>query len=427
VKSDRAISLTLILVSIFASNTRAVTSSERSVSPSGQFIIYGGDAASRGAVSALAERTKSNLLAVLKRRDDWKIRFIINLQTRAPNVPELPATEFRLSQTESGLKLQLDLTFSREINGAAIERELARVILLEMIYRNQTGIASGDVYVDPPSWLIDGLLAAVPNRSHTALVAALSVPQRDVSLADFLGQRPESLDSPATELYRGYSFVLVQSLLESANGCVRLGHYIDNLASASSDSFADLRAAFPEIRDWDKIWKSKIAQVKASPDNGLLKFAQSEERLSEILDTKFPTADGREKSLSFEDFSRTKPNATQRLALQKFGQQLLLLAEHANPLLRPVIQDYQQIVGQLILGKSRGIPTRLAELKTLRARLSAQMSEVDDYMNWFEAAKLETPSGMFDDYLKSASARRALTPKRKDPLSVCLDAVEQEF
>ena len=70
VKSDPPISLALILLSIFASNTRAVTSSERSVSPSEQFIIYGGDTDSRGAFSALAERTKSNLLAVLKRRDD---------------------------------------------------------------------------------------------------------------------------------------------------------------------------------------------------------------------------------------------------------------------------------------------------------------------------------------------------------------------
>ena len=55
------------------------------------------------------------------------------------------------------------------------------------------------------------------------------------------------------------------------------------------------------------------------------------------------------------------------------------------------------------------------------------MSEVDDYMNWFEAAKLETPSGMFDGYLKSASDGRAQTPKRKDPLSVYLDAVEEQF
>jgi len=403
VKSDPPISLALILLSIFASSTRAVTSSERSVSPSGQFIIYGGDADSRGAVSALAERTKSNLLAVLKRQDGWKIPFVVNLQPRAANLPELPAAQFRFSQTESGLKLQLDLTLSREVNPAAIERQVARVILLEMIYRNQTGIASGDVYVDPPSWLIDGLLASVPSRSHAALAAALSVPQHDVSLAEFLGQRPESLDSAARELYRGYSFVLVQSILESSEGRVRLGRYIDNLAFASNDPLTDLRAAFPDVRNWEKIWKSEIEDVKASPDNGLLTFSQSEERLSEILSAKLPTADGREKSLSLEVFSRTKPNATQRIALQKLGQQLLLLAARANPLLRPVIQGYQQIVDQLVLGKSHGLPARLAELKALRAKLSARMSEVDDYMNWFEAAEPETPSGMFDDYLKSAT------------------------
>jgi len=167
--------------------------------------------------------------------------------------------------------------------------------------------------------------------------------------------------------------------------------------------------------------------VKASPGNGLLTFSQSEDRLSEILSAKLPTANGREKSLSLEDFSRTKPNATQRLAVQKLGQQLLLLAARANPLLRPGIQGYQQIVGQLVLGKSHALPARLAELRALRATLSARMSDVDDYMNWFEAAKLETPSGMFEDYLKSVSDGRAQTPKRKDPLSVYLDAVEQQF
>jgi len=197
VKSDPPISLALILLSIFVSNTRAATSSERSVSPSGQFIIYGGAADSRGAFSALSERTKSNLLAVLKRRDDWKIPIVVNLRSRAANLPELPAAQFRFSQTESGLKLQIDLTLSQDMNAAAIECQLARVILLEMIYRNQTGIASGDLYVDPPSWLVDGLLASLPNRSRTAFAAALSVSQRDVSLAEFLGRRPESLDSAA--------------------------------------------------------------------------------------------------------------------------------------------------------------------------------------------------------------------------------------
>ena len=42
------------------------------------------------------------------------------------------------------------------------------------------------------------------------------------------------------------------------------------------------------------------------------------------------------------------------------------------------------------------IEKRLAELKSLRTRLSARMSDIDDYLNWFEAAKLETSSGLFE-------------------------------
>lgn len=427
VKSDPPISLALILLSIFASDTRAATSSERSMSPSGQFIIFGGDAASRGVISDLAERTKSNLLAVLKRRDDWKIAVIINLQPRAANVPELAAMKLRFSETENGLKLQLDLAISREMNPIAAERELARVILLEMIYRKQSGIVSGDAFANPPSWLVDGLIASVPNRSHAGLATALSLPQWGSSLQEFLEQHAESLDSTGKQLYRAYSFVLAQLLLESPDGRVRLGRYIDNLAFASNDSLADLRAAFPEICDWEKTWKSEIAEIKTLSDQGLLTFSQSEERLSEIVNAKLPTADGRKKTLSLEDLSRAKPSSGQRLALQNLGQELLLLAAHANPVLRPLIQDYGQISGQLALGKSHGVLVRLTELKALRAKLAARMSEIDDYLNWFEAAKLETPSGMFDDYFKSADDLRARTPKREDALSIYLDAVEQGF
>ena len=59
----------LLVLSILVFDSVAATPIERSVSPSGQFILYGGDAAWRGAVSALAERTKANLLALLQRRD----------------------------------------------------------------------------------------------------------------------------------------------------------------------------------------------------------------------------------------------------------------------------------------------------------------------------------------------------------------------
>src|SRR5256714_609929 len=255
----------LLVLSILVFDSVAATPIERSVSPSGQFILYGGDAAWRGAISALAEQTKANLLALLQRRDQWVAAAVINLQSRAPNVPEIPSAALRFSQTGSGLKLQLDLAISREINSAATERELLRVILLEMIYRTQTAIASGDVYVEPPSWLVEGLLALAPNRDRTLLVAALAVSERVTPLNEFLRERLELLDPAGRLLHRAYSFALLQLLTESADGCARLGRHIDNLSFASNDPLADLLTAFPQLAGNDeKIWKSKIAGLKIS-------------------------------------------------------------------------------------------------------------------------------------------------------------------
>src|SRR6266704_1978737 len=358
---------------------------ERSVSPSGQFVIYGGDAAWRGAVSALAERTKANLLAVLQRRDQWGAAIVVNLQSPA-------------------------------------------AILPEMIYRNQPGIASGATYVEPPNWLIEGLLALAPNCDRTSLTNALAVPERITPLDEVLWERPELLDSAGRLLYRAYSFALVQLLIESADGHAHLGRYIDNLSFTSNDPLADLQAVFPQLAGNDqKIWKSKIADIKSSGRADLLTFSQTEEKLSSLLQTKFVGTGGRDKSLSFEDLCQKKPAPAQRLALQKFSQELLLLAAQANPALRSVVQDYQQVSAQLALGKLRGLAARLADLKTLRSKLSSRMTEIDDYLNWFEATQLSTRSGLFEDCLNPSSLETPSRGHRKDSFSAYLDAMETQF
>ena len=424
----RIFAAALLALSILGFDPTAATPIERSISPSGQFIIYGGDAAWRGAASALAERTKANLLAILQRRDQWVTAAVINLQSRAPNLPEIPSAALRFSQTGSGLKLQLDLAISREINSAATERELLRVILLEMIYRNQTTIAPGDVYVEPPSWLVEGLLALTPNRDRVSLVNALAVSERVTPLDEFLRERPELLDPAWRLLHCAYSFALVQLLIESPDGHVRLGRYIDNLSFASNDPLADLQAAFPQLAGRDeKIWRSKIADIKSSGRSDLLTFSQTDEKLADLLQTKFPRADGRDRSLLFEDLCQRKPTPAQRLALQKFSEQLMLLAAHGNPVLHSVAQDYQQLAAQLALGKNRAVVARLAELKILRTKLSGRMTQVDDYLNWFEATQLSTRSGLFEDYLNTLGEVVPATGHRKDAYSAYLDAMEEQF
>ena len=407
--------------------SRALDLSEHTVSPSGEFVIYGGDDATRGEVSTLAEHIKADFLSILQRPDDWKIGMVVNLQSRAVNLPDIPVSRLRFSKTEAGFKLQLDLAVLPKTDPTLIERALAKMIVIEMMYRNRSEVAPGDVYLEPPAWLLDGLLASAPNKNRKALADTLSTLAHEIPYTEFLNQRAEQLDSAAREIYRGYSFALVQMLIDGPNGRFRLGRYIDNLSFATNDPVADLQAAFPEFSDFGDAWKAKIAELKSGADRDLLSFSQSNESLNQLLKTTFPSRDGHGESVSLESFSRTKPNLVQRRALQAFSRQLLLLATRSNPVLRPVIQDYQRIGDELALGRNRRVEQHLPELKSLHDRLSARMTGIDDYLNWFEAAKLETPSGVFDTYLRATTAADVEKPRRRDAVSIYLDAMELEF
>src|SRR5262249_9775180 len=166
-----------IAIVLFAIASRQLICSaqpEHSTSPSREFVVYGADAKVRGAISGLAEQTKTNLLTLLRQRDDWKTPVVVNLQPQQANVPEIPPSDLRFSQTGFGIKLQLDLTISKNVDVSLVERELLRAILLEMIYRDQPHITAGAVLVEPPDWLIDGALALTPGRDRSPLVEAVA-------------------------------------------------------------------------------------------------------------------------------------------------------------------------------------------------------------------------------------------------------------
>jgi hypothetical protein len=415
----------IFILFIFLCQSLQAESPERSVSPSHQFIIYGGDKTLRGAVSKLAEQTKANLLGLLGQRDRWKTAIVVNLQPEQANLPEMPPAELQFSQTGSGVKLQLDLTISRDLDAALMERELLRAILLEMIYRKDSDIAPGVALVEPPDWLLDGVLALIPGRDRTPLVEALSVSHKTMSLEEFLRQRPGLLDSTGRILYRAYSLALVQLLVDGSEGRIRLARYIDKLPNASNDPVADLKAQFPLLAgDAEKTWESALRRASSPQDYQLLTFIESQRRLDELLRLKIPKTD---KPLDLGELAGRKASAPEKVALSELSRALLLFIGQANPLLRPVAREYQQVTALLVRGKRRGIAKRLTRLQTTREELAARMSDVDDYLNWFEATQLPARSGVFVDYLRAANQPQATAPRRADPISVYLDALEDQL
>src|SRR6266480_1584678 len=225
----------IFIWAVFAWHVLDGAPQEHSVSPSRQFVIYGADAELRGAVSNLAERTKADLLLLLRQRDNWAVPIVVNLQPEQANLPEIPPAALRFSQTGFGLKLQLDLTVSQKFDVSLIEREVLRAILLEVIYRKEAHIAAGTVFVEPPDWLLDGIVALAPGRDRGSLIEALTAANNIVPLETFLRERRRLLDSAGRELYRAYSLALVQMLIDRRDGPAALAKYIGDLSHASSE------------------------------------------------------------------------------------------------------------------------------------------------------------------------------------------------
>jgi hypothetical protein len=419
-----AICISILLTAHFVH----AASQERSVSPSREFVIYGANAELRGAVSDLAERTKADLLTLLRQRDNWIVPVVVNLQPQQPNLPEIPPADLRFSQTGFGLKLQLDLTISKNLDASLVERELLRAILLEMIYREQSHIAAGSVVVEPPDWLIDGALALAPGRDHGQLVEALTSADKTEPLDAFLCQRPRLLDSAGRTLYRAYAFAFVHMLIDGKSGAARLSHYIGHLSNASNGPLEDLKTQFPSLAgDAEQTWQLTLGRLRNLQTYQLFTFGESERRLDELLGFKVSEANKAAKPGGLEELAQHKMSASEKMALSELDRELLVFVAQANPVLRPIVREYQEIVALLARGKRKRIAKRLSRLEVTRKQLAARMSDIDDYMNWFEATQMTSRSGNFTGYLKAANHSQLAAPKRHDPLSVYVDALEDQF
>jgi hypothetical protein len=402
---------------------------ERSVSPSRQFIIFGGNRLLRGAVSDAAERTKSKVLTFLQVRDQWSVPILLHLQRPQANVPEIPSVLLDFSQTGAGLKIQLDLLVMPDSQPALLQREILRAVLLEMSYRSLPSLPAGTPYIAPPDWLIDGILT-LDNESPAILDGLDAVATNPPTLKDFLTQRPTLLDSPSRTLYRASASALLRILLEHDNGRSQLARYIADLPHASTDMLADLEAHFPWLGSdsdaMEKTWRENVPRVASEQRFALLTFAATSEQLDECLLTKIAQDRDKKNSFSLDETVRTSRPNIDTVAAKKLGERLMLLTTRAHPLLRPIVVDYQLAAESVARKRRHGLAKRLTNSRALREKIAARMSEVDDFMNWYEATQAKTASGAFRDYLH-ASTNNDVTPRRRDALSVYLDALETQL
>ena len=99
---------------------------------------------------------------------------------------------------------------------------------------------------------------------------------------------------------------------------------------------------------------------------------------------------------------------------------LLSLELRSHPLLKPIIEEYRNITTILSAKPKKDVAKRLDEIGKIRSLLAQRADRVTDYMNWFEATKLNSLS---EDFLNVSPP--PIAPPRTDPITTYLNAIEQ--
>jgi hypothetical protein len=91
------------------------------------------------------------------------------------------------------------------------------------------------------------------------------------------------------------------------------------------------------------------------------------------------------------------------------------------------VREHWLIVQLLARGKTKRLTQRLDELNSRRAMVDRQARAIDDYLNWYEATQPKTMSSAFTELLQPGGNHNDHVTRRRDPISVYLDSIENQM
>ncbi|HWL53889.1 MAG TPA: hypothetical protein VNQ90_15725 [Chthoniobacteraceae bacterium] len=419
---------------------RLLSYRDRSVSRSGQFIIYCPDAGLRIAVTGFVETAKEAVLESLGTRDYWKLPIVVTMTRPRTTDPDRPLSRVQLIHTEEGNKIEINLVIREEqFREARFPQQVIRAVLMEMAYRSDPPDA-GEVYHEPPGWLVEGLTERLYSRTSTvepnaALFRQLIQTGKLPPIADFLSSNLEVMDSTSRAVYAECSYSLLEMLIALPGGKASLYRMVQEVSREKLDPAGRLLKCFPQLggseTSLEKWWTLGIARFSTSDRYAGLSVEETDLLLKPLLEIEVVTdvKKGVRKQYQLADYKQYLRHRACEAALYSRINALAALLPKAHPLLRPVVQEYYELTLKLASRKTKGVDKALAAIDAYRATVVERTDKIIDYLNWYEATQMPELSGAFESYLRTAKKLESddATPKRYDALSRYVDQVQREF
>ncbi|MFV0338274.1 MAG: hypothetical protein ACK5LK_08550 [Chthoniobacterales bacterium] len=404
-----------------------------------QIIAFCPDPQLRMRTLSAAERTKRDLLRLLRINDNWKYPLILSF----PENKKRAKTPYNtgLYEGDAGsFKVQIDI-FDASIVGTATFREaLIEALLLEMIYRDSV-VRAGRKFELPPAWLVEALLEELRIKTNKAaqidLAESMIQQEKAPDLRDFL----KYSHSPAV-MERARRRVGAQALLRTLAGLPeRIGGLLRLLRSVpeESDSLELILNTYPSLEKdperLNKLWNLTLAKMALPARNEVFSARETSKKLEAIVGPPALPA----KPLKRDKSKDPRPDVKGALAWSDEAQlpygrrllsnhvvALLQLELRSNPVFKPIVEEYREIAQRLIRKPKTRIDKRLSEVASLWMAIDTRLDKVSDYINWFEVNRVKAPNSDFQMMMDFQQEIQE-TPPRTDAITQHIDLIESSL
>ena len=410
---------------------------EVAYSESRMFRVTGGDGATRSSVVLLLEQYKNKFHKLLEEKDR---RTVVPVNVVLSTEPVERGIQYDLGKTNDSFVLGIRIHPDPGIDQDLLERAALTVMLYERSLRTLKPDALEDPLVVRP-WLVEGLVEArkwsegsADRRLYEGVFRRGGGFTMD-ELFELSDRSFQQLDSASRLSFRALSGALVMALLEQPQGREAFRNFCGEAARFSGEMPVLMRKHFPDLnlseKSLAKWWALTLAKLVQPKLTEALPVADTERELNAALQFHTRDADGNALDKGIDSWKEITAleDTERREAVRPVEDGLVRLSYRCFPSYRPIIQEYQQILRDIVAGKKEDkIQPRLSELSEQRVVRMERAERARDYLDFIEISLARDLSGEFDDYMRlKKELELRPRPKRHDRLTVVLDKMQKLY
>lgn len=276
-------------------------SANKHSSTSGQFVIHGSDLSMRTWFGQQCDEISSEVKRLLRDSREGGIPIVIALKADKEIRQGEPPVRASFAQlNEGGFHLQLTVQLVPELNTTVFRDELIRMLLAERILRDHNELTTKRTRI-LPDWLLVGVKEGLRFRKRvrpSALFATVFKSGKVYGIEEILDISPTELNTVTRTIYEISCCALVLTLLEQPEGGLRMGKFLNSLATDNGTDRELINRWFPGIAQskasLEKWWSLQMASLSRPSVFETMGPEETSKALDQALTLRFMVEPGNE-------------------------------------------------------------------------------------------------------------------------------------